>query len=157
VNVKSALFDVHLRVNVNMYACMNTSAHSTKNPTLGKPNTSENRTIGAVRRGFSLDRFDCIYTIVTFVLIWHYMFSFRCVESIALQYYSAQEIVLIYFRIKPITYNAYSVTDGQLCKLCLVSWTNERAYANWLGSAEFYSCILRWNDWRPLLVCKDGI
>ena len=38
---------------------MNTSAHSTKNPTLGKPNTSENRTIGAVRRGFGLDRFDC--------------------------------------------------------------------------------------------------
>jgi len=45
---------------------MNTSAHSTKNPTLGKPNTSENRTIDAVRRGFGLDRFDCI----TFPSIW---------------------------------------------------------------------------------------
>jgi len=55
----SALFDVHLRVNVNV--CMNSSAHSTKHPTLGKPNTSENRTIGAVRRGFGLDRFDCIF------------------------------------------------------------------------------------------------
>jgi len=41
------------------------STCSTKNPTLGKPNTSENRTIDAVRRGFGLDRFDCIFDILT--------------------------------------------------------------------------------------------
>jgi len=61
VNVKSALFDVHLRVNVNMYAWILKHIHcSTKNLTLGKPNTSESWTIGAVRRRFGLDRFDCI-------------------------------------------------------------------------------------------------
>jgi len=47
VNVKSALLGVHLRVNVNMYAWILRNI-ALKNLTLGKPNTSENRTIGQV-------------------------------------------------------------------------------------------------------------
>jgi len=74
--------------------------YATKNSTLGKPNTSENRTIGAVRQVFGLDRFDCILKIrlteswlslCELIISFDYDFVFPC--SITLSWYTLHVII----------------------------------------------------------------
>ena len=133
------------------YVCMNTKAHSTKNSTQGKPGTSEKRTIGAVRRGFGLERFDSTIKLLYFRILCIFLLCNSLQTPLNTATRFVQDIIRLinHHNTVPCCCSNLQKLKHYIQKMNILDFRNSSAESNRSKEQHFWQCVrkqlgLRW-------------